>query len=63
MHALMASFNRVKKRLPSLQHLNLLQCPVAKKDAHRDAVFDMLPSLFSLDFKDRQGFKLCNGKE
>ena len=45
----------IQKHLPSLQYLNLLQCQVAKNDKNREAIFDMLPSLVSLDFKDREG--------
>ncbi len=39
----------------ALQYLNLFECPIAKEDVHRQAIFDMLPSLLCLDFKDREG--------
>ncbi|TPX65709.1 hypothetical protein SpCBS45565_g04933 [Spizellomyces sp. 'palustris'] len=41
--------------LPSLRHLNLLECDVTKSNGYPQSVFTLIPNLVSLDDKDRNG--------
>jgi len=39
--------------LGNLQHIGLVDCPIAEKDTYREDVFEALPQLITVDGLDR----------